>query len=194
MSSTRRILSGLGWAALAVATLRPQTPQSQPQAQPPAWRFHLQEATIADVHRAIRSGQLTCRQLVQLYLNRARAYNGTSDRLITRDGAPVPQAYGAIRAGAPIKFPTQTVAISTLLPNFDQYAGPPMEFGRMEATATDPTVQQQYGMTIGTPNSGQINALATFNLRGERTVTCKGDRDKPPSAGPLPAGSPRRVR
>jgi len=190
MSSTRRILSGLGWAALAVATLRPQTPQSQPQAQPPAWRFHLQEATIADVHRAIRSGQLTCRQLVQLYLNRARAYNGTSDRLITRDGAPVPQAYGAIRAGAPIKFPTQTVAISTLLPNFDQYAGPPMEFGRMEATATDPTVQQQYGMTIGTPNSGQINALATFNLRGERTVTCKGDRDKPPSAGPLPAGSP----
>jgi amidase len=190
MSFASRILSGLGWAALAAATLRPQTPQSQPQAQPPAWRFHLQEATIADVHRAIRSGQLTCRQLVQLYLNRARAYNGTSDRLITRDGAPVPQAYGAIRAGAPIKFPTQTVAISTLLPNFDQYAGPPMEFGRMEATATDPTVQQQYGMTIGTPNSGQINALATFNLRGERTVTCKGDRDKPPSAGPLPAGSP----
>ena len=88
------------------------------------------------------------------------------------------------------KFPIETVAISTLLPNFDQYAGPPMEFGRMEATATDPTVQQQYGMTLGTPNSGQINALATFNLRGERTVTCKGDRDKPPSAGPLPAGAP----
>src|SRR5580765_5415812 len=119
MSFANRALWGLGLAALGAATLRPQPAQ----AQQPAWRFHLQEATIADVHRAIRSGQITCRQLVQLYLNRARAYNGTSDRLITRDGAPVPQAYGAIRAGAPIKFPTQTVAISTLLPNFDQYAG-----------------------------------------------------------------------
>ena len=51
-------------------------------AQEPEWRFRLQEATIADVHRAIRAGQITCRQLVQLYLNRARAYNGASDRLI----------------------------------------------------------------------------------------------------------------
>src|SRR5579885_3507483 len=122
--------------------------------------FHLQEATISDIHQAIRTGQITCRQLVQLYINRARAYNGTSDRLITRDGAPVPQAYGYVRAGAPIKFPTETVAITSLVPDFDQYAGPPLEFGRMEPTATDPAVQQQYGMTIGTPNSGKINALA----------------------------------
>ena len=60
----------------------------------------------------------------------------------------------------------------------------------MEPTASDPDVQQQYGMTVGTPNSGQINALGTLNLRGERSVTCKGDRDGHPSAGPLPAGSP----
>src|SRR6202011_1882575 len=121
---------------------------SAAQAQDVEWRFHLQEATIADVHRAIRSGQLTCRQLVQLYLNRARAYNGTSDRLITRDGAPIPQAFGAVRAGSPIKFPTETVGISALVPNFEQYAGTPLEFGRMEVTATDPSVHQQYGMTI----------------------------------------------
>ena len=186
MSSLNRGRFAVGLSAAAWITLA----ATAAQAQQPPWRFHLQEATISDVHRAIRSGQLTCRQLVQLYLNRARAYNGTSDRLITRDGAPIPQAYGAIRAGAPIKFPTETVAISTLVPNFDQYAGPPLELGRMETTATDPGVQQQYGMTIGTPNSGQINALATFNLRGERSVTCKGDRDKPVSSGPLPAGSP----
>jgi amidase len=164
---------------------------SAAQAQEPEWRFHLQEATIGDVHRAIRSGQLTCHQLVQLYLNRARAYNGTSDRLITRDGTPIPQAFGTVRAGSPIKFPTETVGISALVPNYDQYAGPPLEFGRMEATATDPAVQQQYGMTIGTPKSGQINALATLNIRGERSVTCKGDRDKPLSSGQLPAGSPK---
>jgi amidase len=152
--------------------------------------FRLEEATIADVHRAIRSGAITCRGLVQAYIARAKAYNGVSDRLITRDGAPIPPAHGAIRAGAPLKFPTDTVAISTILPDFERYAGPPLEFGRMERTASDPSVDQQYGMTIGTPNSGQINALATLNIRGERSVTCKGEFDKVPSAGPLPTGAP----
>lgn len=37
--------------------------------------FHLQEATIASVHAAYASGQLTCTQLTQLYLNRIHAYN-----------------------------------------------------------------------------------------------------------------------
>jgi amidase len=153
-------------------------------------QFHLREATIDDVHQAIRNGQITCRGLVQLYLNRAKAYNGVSDVLVTRDGAPIPSAPGVIRAGSPLKFPTQTVAISTLLPDFDQYAGPPIELGRMEPTASDTSVQQQYGMTIGIPNAGQLNAIGTLNLRGERSVTCKGDRDRRPSDGPLPRGSP----
>ena len=154
------------------------------------FRFHLQEATIDDVHQAIRQGQITCRGLVQLYINRAKAYNGVADELVTKDGASIPPAPGVVRLGAPLKFPTATVAISTLLPDFDQYAGPPIEFGRMEPTASDPTVQQQYGMTIGMPNAGQLNALGTINLRGERSVTCKGDRDRRPSDGPLPSGSP----
>src|SRR5580700_8395242 len=153
-------------------------------------KFHLQEATIDDVHRAIRAGQITCSSLVKLYINRAKAYNGVSNELVTRDGAAIPSAPGVVRAGSPLKFPTQTVAISTLLPDFDQYAGPPIEFGRMEPTASDPSVQQQYGMTIGMPNAGQLNALGTINLRGERSVTCKGDRDRRPSEGPLSSGSP----
>lgn len=41
------------------------------------WRFHLEEATIADVHRAFRTKQLTATQLVNLYLKRIEAYNGT---------------------------------------------------------------------------------------------------------------------
>jgi amidase len=159
-------------------------------AYPQQSRFHLQEATIDDLHRAIRNGQITCRGVVQLYINRAKAYNGVSDVLVTKDGAPIPPAPGVVRAGSPLKFPTQTVAISTLLPNFDQYAGLPIEFGRMEPTASDPAVQQQYGMTIGIPSAGQLNALGTLNIRGERSVTCKGDRDRRPSAGPLPPGSP----
>src|SRR6516165_8847800 len=40
-------------------------------------RFHLEEATIADVHRAIRAREITAEQIVQLYFRRIEAYNGT---------------------------------------------------------------------------------------------------------------------
>ena len=86
--------------------------------------FQLEEATIASIHQAIQQGQITCVGLVQAYLARARAYNHTSDRLVTRDGAPIPAAPGTVRAGAPLKFPTETVAISTLLPNFERVRRP----------------------------------------------------------------------
>src|SRR5476649_135975 len=46
------------------------------RAQAQAFRFQLEEATIDDVHRAIRERQVTCRSVVQSYINRARAYNG----------------------------------------------------------------------------------------------------------------------
>jgi amidase len=45
-------------------------------ADAPASRFRLEEATIADVHRAIRAKQLTATELVNLYLKRIDAYNG----------------------------------------------------------------------------------------------------------------------
>src|SRR6266850_2444999 len=136
---------GVSLVASVVLVILGLLPHSRDvQSQGP--RFQLEEATIADVHRAIRERQITCRALVLAYVNRARAYNGVSDRLVTRDGAPIPVARGTVRAGSPLKFPTETVAIATLLPNFDQYAGPPIEFGRMEATASDPDVQQQYGI------------------------------------------------
>jgi amidase len=38
--------------------------------------FHLQEATIADIHRAILAKELTATELVGLYLERFEAYNG----------------------------------------------------------------------------------------------------------------------
>ena len=41
-----------------------------------ASRFHLEETTIAEVHRAIRAKQLTATQLVQYYFKRIEAYNG----------------------------------------------------------------------------------------------------------------------
>jgi hypothetical protein len=60
----------------------------------------------------------------------------------------------------------------------------------MEPAASDPSVQQQYGMITGIPNAGQLNALATLNIRGERSVTCRGEFDRHPSEGPRPPGAP----
>ena len=45
-------------------------------------------------------------------------------------------------------------------------------------------------MIVGIPNAGQVNAIGTLNIRGERSVTCKGEFDKHPSLGPLPPGAP----
>ena len=153
-------------------------------------RFRLEEATIDELHAAIRAGETTLVQVVEHTIARARAYNGVASMLVTEDGADVPAAPGTVRAQAPLKFPTATLKASTFLPDLDKYEGPPLEFGRMEATASDPSVSQQYGMLAGIPNAGQVNALATLNIRGERSVTCKGDFDRHPSLGPLPKGAP----
>ena len=45
-------------------------------------------------------------------------------------------------------------------------------------------------MIVGVPNAGQLNALGTLNIRGERSVTCQGEFDRHPSQGPLPPGAP----
>src|SRR4249919_3750439 len=152
--------------------------------------FRLEEATIDDLHAAIRSGATTVVAMVQHYLARVRAYNGVASALVTPDGAPIAEAAGVVRAGAPLKFPTQTVKASTILPDLDKYQGPPLEFGRMEATASNPKVPQQFGMIVGIPNAGQLNAIGTLNIRGERSVTCWGEFDKHPSLGPLPPAAP----
>ena len=44
------------------------------QAQTPA-PFEVEEATIAQVHDAMRAGRLTCRELVGAYLRRIEAYD-----------------------------------------------------------------------------------------------------------------------
>jgi amidase len=152
--------------------------------------FFVEEATIEGLHRAIRSGETSVLAVVQQYLARVRAYNGVASRLVTQGGAPVPQAKGAVRAGTPLNFPTETVKVSRLLPDLDKYKGPPLEYGRMEATASYPDVQQQFGMIVGIPNGRQLNALGTLNIRGERSVTCRGDYDLHPSKGPLPPSAP----
>ena len=152
--------------------------------------FRLEEATIDELHAAIKAEATTCVAVVQHYVARVRAYNGVASALVTADGATVAPAIGTLRAGTSPPFPTETVKASTLLPDLDKYNGPPLEYGRMEATASDPKVQQQFGMIVGIANAGQVNALATLNIRGERSVTCRGEFDRHPSLGPLPPGAP----
>src|SRR4051812_29363292 len=60
---------------------------NESRAQQTPAQFHLLEATIPDVHRAIREGQITCRGLVQAYINRANAYNGVCNQLVTEENA-----------------------------------------------------------------------------------------------------------
>ena len=152
--------------------------------------FHVEEASITDIQNAIRSGKTTCEQVVQQYIDRAKAYDGACTALMTIDGKPIPHAYGMMRGGSLLKYPTQTVAASTVFPDLDQYQGLPLELGKMITSASDPTVQLQYGWRVGIPEAGQLGALETINIRGERSNTCKGNFDKKVSDGPLPAGAP----
>ena len=152
--------------------------------------FEVEEATIDDLHAAIRSGKTSIVSVVQNYIARARAFNGVASMLVTEDGADIPPAMGTIRGKVSLSFPTKTMKMSELLPDLDKYKGPPLEYGRMEPTASHPGVQQQYGTIVGITNAGQVNALGTINIRGERSVTCRGDFDLHPSFGPLPPAAP----
>ena len=60
--------------------------------------FRLEEATIDELHAAIRAGETTLVEVVQHYIDRVRAYNGVASMLVTEDGAPVPEATGTVRA------------------------------------------------------------------------------------------------
>jgi Asp-tRNA(Asn)/Glu-tRNA(Gln) amidotransferase A subunit family amidase len=53
------------------------TPRVHAASNASAPKFHLEEATIADIQSAILGKQLTTEQLVRLYLARIKAYNGT---------------------------------------------------------------------------------------------------------------------
>ena len=98
--------------------------------------FQIEKATIGDIHQAIQQGDTTCLQVVQGYVERAKAYNGICTQLVTADGGRIAPGQGAVRAGAP--FSSTTVPVSEVLPDYDDYVGAPIEFGRMEATRSDP--------------------------------------------------------
>ena len=153
-------------------------------------KFEVVEASISDFHKALKEGRTTVTKVVNAYLDRVKAYNGVSSMLVTENGEEVAEAPGVMRGGVPLKFPQKTKKVTEVLPDIEKYKGPPLEFGRMEKTASKPDVYQQFGMIAGIPKAGQVNALSTLNIRGERSVTCWGEYDKHPDEGPLPQGAP----
>src|SRR5580698_7154631 len=108
------------------------------QSEAPEPPFRVDEATIQDLHAAIRAGRTTCTGVVRQYIDRVRTFNGVASVLVTPDGEAVPEQTGTVRAGAPLRFPTRTLKASSILPDLDKYRGVPIEYGRMEPTASDP--------------------------------------------------------
>ncbi len=107
-SAALRVTALVAMAAASVGCgPSPSAPTAAAEAVAPPAEFELMEARIADIHAAIKGGTLTTTELVEAYLARIKAYNGTC-----------------------VKEPNGML-------------------GRIE--------------TI--PNAGQINALATLNLR-----------------------------
>src|SRR5689334_20225747 len=79
--------------------------------------FHIEEATIAGTQKAIQDGTITCKGVVQAYINRIKAYNGTCTALVTADGAAIKPAGGRTLGGVAVKYPLQTVKASTFIPD-----------------------------------------------------------------------------
>src|SRR5262245_18012962 len=92
-------------------------------------QFQLQEATFDSMHAAIKSGEITCKQVIEGYLARARAYDGICSVPVTESGGKLPKVTGATRAGVPLAFPTQSVALRSRVPDFDQYTGYKPDYG-----------------------------------------------------------------
>jgi hypothetical protein len=132
-------------------------------------QFQLQEATIDDIHKGIRSGETTCKQVIEGYVARAKAYNGICSMPVTADGAEAHQGAGGRARRRADQVSDRVGGDRQGRPRVRHTPAIRPDYGRMEPTASDPSVYQQYGMVVGIPNAGQVNAL-------ERSTSAAGAR------------------
>ena len=59
-------------------------------------KFNVVEASIADLHSAIKAGQVTLVEVVSSYIERVGKYNGVSSMLVTEDGNDIDKMPGVI--------------------------------------------------------------------------------------------------
>lgn len=91
MTGTRRRLRHLALTFAFAGTLAPALPMDhvplgpsvaaaarppRPKRPPRSRKFHLLETSIADIHKALKNREISCVELVELYLDRIEAYNG----------------------------------------------------------------------------------------------------------------------
>jgi len=132
--------------------------------------FRLEEATIAELHQAIRSGRTTCFAVVQHYIELVRASTASlALALVAEDGALLAdEPTGTVRAGAPLRFPRDTFRASTILPDLDKYIGPRSNSDAWSRLPPILDVMQQFGMIAGIPDAGQVmrSLRSTFAASG----------------------------
>ena len=75
MRSTRLSILSPAILAAAIILMTGCGGYSRVAVESPAGPFPVVETTIAEVHRAMKSGRLTCRELVEIYLQRIQAYD-----------------------------------------------------------------------------------------------------------------------
>jgi amidase len=157
--------------------------------QPPV-RFHLQEASISDIQRAIVAHQITSVRLVELYLNRIKTYNNTC----------VNEPAGILGPITTIPHARQINALSTLnlrpaarkVWGFDERKARSMTDAldndpkmpdALEVAAAQDRQFQQTGRLAG-PLHGVVMAIKdqydTFDLRTTSGADARYANDRPP--------------
>ena len=78
--------------------------------------FRLEEATIDELHEAIRSGQTTCVASCSTISTAPAPITASPACSSPKTALRSPRRPACVRAGAPLRFPTETVKASTILP------------------------------------------------------------------------------
>ncbi len=161
------------------------------QAQPkPAAKFHLQEASIADIQRAILARQITSSALVELYLKRIKAYNNAcvnEPEGILGPITTIPHAKQInalvtlnLRPAARAKWGFEDRKARSLTDSSD--SDPKMP-DALEAAAAEDRYFQQNGKLIG-PLHGVVMAVKdqydTFDMRTTSGGDVQYANDRPP--------------
>ncbi len=159
------------------------------QTEPPA-RFHLEEATIADIQRAIIAKQITSTGIVDLYLRRIKAYNnacvnqpsGILGPITTIPHAKQINALSTLnlRPAARMKWGFDDRKARSLTDNAD--SDPKMP-DALEVAAAEDRYFQQHGKLMG-PLHGVVMAIKdqydTFDMRTTSGGDVQYANDRPP--------------
>ena len=183
-------------AALILSVVSPDISAAQ---RPPA-KFHIEEASIADIQHAIKTKQITTVQVVDAYLARIKAYNGVC----------VVQPDGALGVITPIPHAGQLDALMTLnlrpaarkKLGFDDHHGrsmtdladsDPAMPDALEVAAAQDAQFAKTGQLVG-PLQGAVFAIKdqydTFDMR----TTAGGDTDFANDRPPVDATFVARLR